>query len=243
VKIAFWPNCHFFNSRQKMSSAVTPARLAEYERESKARLDKLLAILNDKSWTESKKEPDITFYTRTDPSSDFSQLKSIVSIPAPIEVVLEALKPIEPVNSKTPEKERHGLVERKVLYGPSKDGSETSIFYFVVDSPAPLISAREFLVFRKLHQLPGGTYSFFHHSVTIPELCPENKDYVRGDMLFQGYLAEPDPDHAGSVRLTFFVHADARGSVPAWVVNKTITNQGYAAKGIKKVALAKLGKK
>jgi hypothetical protein len=209
---------------------------------SQAKLQEILTLLNDPSWKEAKREPEIVFFTRSDPASAFSQLKSIVSIPAPIEAVLEALRPIETVDAKTPKADRHGLQERRVIAGPLDDEHESTVFYIALDPPGPLISPRDFLLSRYLFRLEGGRYAYLHLSIDNEALVPANSKYVRGEMLFQGYLVENDAENPGNVKLTFFVHADPKGSLAAWAYNSVVTGQGYSAKGIKKKVLAKLGK-
>lgn len=219
-----------------MSSGVTPEQLAEYGKQSEELLPKFLTLSTSSEWKESKKEEDITFYTRTDPSSSYHQVKSVVTIPASLETVLGILKPIEVVDSKTPKEKRHGLNERKTLYGPTDDQYQSTIFTIEIESPAPLVSARDFLLFRR-HYEKDGKHIFLHNSIVNDTLFPEKKGVVRGVMEFQGFIAEPDPDHSGNVRLTFLVHADPKGKIPATVYNLVVTNQGYAAKGIRKKAI------
>jgi hypothetical protein len=238
ISISQFLNGHRLRSQM---SSLDPAVAAEYLSRSEAKLQEILALLNDPNWKETKREPEIVFFTRTDPSSPFSQLKSIVSIPAPIEAVLQALRPIETVDAKTPKGDRHGLQERRVVVGPADDEHQSTVFYLVLESPGPLISPRDFLMSRYLYPLPDNRFAYLHLSIDNESLVPLNSKYVRGEMLFQGYLVENDPDAPGSVRLTFFVHADPKGAIPAWAYNNVVTGQGYTAKGIKKKVLKDLG--
>lgn len=208
--------------------------LAQYEATSKKMLDETLAIINAPEWKESKKEPEITFYTRSNGVSPFLQVKSVVTIPASMDKVLATLKPIDPINNETPKEHKHGILERKTVYGPSEDETETSLLYVCMEPPK-FISPRDFVLFRRLYKLDGGKYCYFHTSVES-DLLPEVKGRERGTMDFQGYLCEPEGD---GVKLTFFVHADPKGSLPAWAYNQVVTNQGYAAKGVRKQAMAK----
>ena len=228
-----WP---VFHKNIQMSNGVTPEQLAEYAKQSEELLPKFLALATSSEWKESKKEQDITFYTRTDPSSSYHQVKSVVTIPASIETVISILKPIEVVDASTPKEKRHGLNERKALYGPADDQYQTAIFEIEIESPAPLVSPRDFLLFRRFYQ-KDGKQVYLHNSIVNDTLFPEKKGVVRGVMPFQGFIVEPDPDHNGNVRLTFLVHADPKGKIPATVYNLVVTNQGYAAKGIRKKAI------
>jgi hypothetical protein len=42
-------------------------------------------------------------------------------------------------------------------------------------------------------------------------------------------------------KLTFLVHADPKGFVPAWAYNSRLFGQGYAEKTIRRMALAAVG--
>lgn len=225
-----------FYSHKKKTMSVTPEQIAEYAKQSEELLPKFIALASSNEWKESKKEEDITFYTRTDPSSPYHQVKSVVTIPAPIDTVLSILKPIEVVDKSTPKEKRHGLNERKALYGPADDQYQTAIFEIEIESPAPLVSPRDFLLFRRFYQ-KDGKQVYLHNSIVNNTLFPEKKGVVRGEMPFQGFIVEQDPDHQGNVRLTFLVHADPKGKIPSAVYNLVVTNQGYAAKGIRKKAI------
>ena len=54
--------------------------------------------------------------------------------------------------------------------------------------------------------------------------------------LTQCFVAEQAGDE---VKLTFIVHADPAGSIPAWIYNKVATDQGYAVKKIRDELMAK----
>lgn len=220
-----------------MSAEISPDQIAKWGEESEKLMKDTIALLNDPEWKESKKEPEIVFYTRSDKSSSFHQVKSVVTIPAPMEAVLSALKPIEPVNKDTPKEKRHGLIERRTVFGPLDDEAQTCIFYICLDPPK-LVTARDFVLFRRLYKLDGGRFCYFHNSIETPAVPVDDKR-VRGHMTFQGFLCEPE---GNNVKLTFFVHADPKGSIPAFAYNAAATNQGYAAKGIRKKVIADLAK-
>ena len=213
--------------------SLTPEQLSEYGKKNEEVLARVLELQNSGDWKLTKEEADIKFYNRTDKSSSYHQVKSVVSIPAPMATVLEVLKPIEIVDSNTPKDKRHGLNERKTVYGPLDDEHNTTVFYIELESPGMMVSPRDFLLFRR-HYTKDGKEIFLHNSIDNADLQPEKKGVVRGDMLFQSFIAEKDPDEPNNVRLTFLVHADPKGKIPAMAYNMVVTNQGYAAKGIRK---------
>jgi hypothetical protein len=215
--------------------AVSPELIAQYKAASDAKLQHILSIIDDPSWKQDKAEPEITFYSRSEPPSSFSQLKSIVTIPAPVEAILAVLEPIEVVNESTPKGERHGYVSRRAAFGPLSDESHSSVMYISLESPGALISGRDFLLSRFFYRVSGDRYAWVHTSIVNDALVPPAKGVVRGEMIFQAYVLDAIPEGG---KLTFVVHADPKGSVPGWAYNATLLGQGYAAKGIRKKVLA-----
>jgi hypothetical protein len=219
--------------------SVSPELIAQYKAASDAKLQHILSIIDDPSWKQDKVEPEITFYSRSEPPSSFSQLKSVVTIPAPIEAILAVLEPIEVVDESTPKKERHGFVARRAAFGPLSDESHSSVMYICLESPGPMISGRDFLLSRFFYRVSDSRYAWVHTSIVNDALLPAVKGFVRGEMIFQAYVLDALPDGG---KLTFVVHADPKGSVPAWAYNATLLGQGYAAKGIRKKAIASVAK-
>ncbi|OHS93221.1 hypothetical protein TRFO_40488 [Tritrichomonas foetus] len=215
---------------------VAPELIAQYAKSSEELLPKLLELQNSPEWKVSKEEKDIKFYNRTEKSSSYTQVKSVVTIPASMDKVLEVLKPIEIVDSNTPKDKRHGLNERRILFGPQDDEFNTTIFLIELESPGMMVSPRDFVLFRR-HYSKDGKEIFLHNSIPNTDLAPEKKGVVRGEMNFQAFIAEKDPENEENIRLTFLVHADPKGKIPAMAYNMVVTNQGYAAKGIRKRAM------
>lgn len=206
--------------------------LARYVEEADKVVSETIPMLDGPGWHEEKKEPEIVFYKRTSPTSSFAQVKSVVSIPGSMDEVLAALRPISVIDETTPRDQRHGIVERRVVFGPQDDESETCVFYIALEPPR-FVTSRDFVLFRRLVKLDGGKMCYFHHSVEC-DLVPVDKKKVRANMFFQGFLCEQDPSDANAIQLTFFAQADPMGSIPAMAYNMTAINQGYTAKGIKK---------
>lgn len=212
-----------------MTSPVTAEQLANYSKLHDEAVEKVISIINDPKWELNKEDKDIVFYKRFEESSPFAQIKSIVTIPGTtLQEVKEILTPIVKVDENTPEKERHGL---DYCYELPGSGEGYNLFVTATKSPGMMVSGREFVLYRKIVEKDGLLIAI---SVSIPDdsIVPVGKGHVRGVMT-QGYVAKVSPKNDKDVELSFFVHADPKGSIPAIAYNQVVTSQGYAAKGIR----------
>lgn len=215
-------------------SAPTPEQLDSYGRKSEELLTKVLELQNTTDWKEAKKDKDVIIYTRGDPSSHYNQVKSISVIPASIEKVTDRLKIIEKIDSQTPKEKRHLIKEQKVLF-TSDDKYKSTIYMYELEIPAPLVSPRDYVLFRRFYTTDSGKFVFLATSIES-DLCPERKEAVRGEFMFQCYIVEPD-EKEGNCKLTFLVHSDPKGKMSPSFYNMALPNQGYAASRIKKEVL------
>lgn len=222
-------------------SAPTQEQLEEYGSKSEELLPKILELQNNSDWKEAKKDHDVIIYTRSDPSSHYNQVKAVSIIPAPIDKIVDHLKVLEPIDSHTPKEKRHLITERKILYGPLEDKYQSTIFMYELDIPAPLVSPRDYVLFRRHYQPSESQHVFLHNSI-VSDLCPERKGAVRGEIMFQCYIVEPDPSNQENCRLTFLIHSDPKGKMSPSFYNMALPNQGYAASRIKKEVLEEIAK-
>jgi hypothetical protein len=215
-----------------MSLAITPEVIAANNEINEKAVHYVESIVDAPDWSLSKKEPTITFYTRYDPSSKFAQLKSIVSIPAPLESVIAVLDQVNTVDANTPKKDRDGCQE-KYLTTPVPDDPYGAVFLYIgLETPTRLVAPRDFLLYRRKYPFREG-FIYMHTSVADESLKPVKSPYVRGKMTFEADLAFPDPDAPDTVKMIFTTHADPAGSIPAWVYNAVVTDQGYFAKQVR----------
>jgi hypothetical protein len=222
-----------------MSVTLPPEVLASYNAAHEKELEHVKAILDDPGWKSFKEEPDISFYWRTVPDSKFGQLKSVVSIPAPLEAVVTALEGDQLVDANTPKDKRDGCQSRYLFNPVAGDPCEGIFLYIGLETPTRVVWPRDFLLYRRKYPFNGG-FIYLHCSVENETLKPQDKkNYVRGTIFFEADVAYPDPDHPGAVRFVFMTHADPMGSIPAWVYNTVATDQGYAAKKIRDQVLGK----
>ena len=205
--------------------------LASYNKQIDERYAHIKDILNDKGWNKEKEDKGATFYKRTEQGSGFQQVKSVVTISKPIDEVVNAVKNTKPIDSNTPKDEREGFIERRRLKSVEGDPNDACFVYIIVESPSKLVTSRDFLMYCKVFKEDNGMVSIVRTSIVNDGLMPNNKKYVRGNMIFQAYVCEPIEN--GKTKLTFVVHADPAGSVPAMIYNTAVIKQGYSAVKIK----------
>ena len=212
--------------------APTAEQLAAHEKSAHETLD----IVEKGAWKLSKEQPDIKFYTGSYQNSSFSMVKAVVSIPADHEKIVKILNTVNKIDDKTPDADRDGANEQ-YLFGEQNDEAQTSYLYISLQSGSRLVTDRDFVMLRKYYKF--GDKELWHHTSFDKgdELVPPNKKNVRGKITFQTYILEKDPEHADAYRLTFVVHADPSGSIPAMIYNAVAVSQGESAKKIRDQAL------
>ena len=199
-------------------------------------VNEVLDLIKNAKWKLSKEEPEIKFYTSSYPGSSFSMVKSIVSIPNKHDKVVEIIDRVDKIDETTPADKRDGTKER-FLIGEGDKEHKTTFMYLSLESGSRLVTDREFFMLRR-HYVIDGKDIWHHVSVDGEDIVPTNKKNVRGKITFQTYVLEKDPEHEGNDILTFIVHADPCGSVPAMIYNAVAVNEGYSAKKIRDEALA-----
>ena len=207
---------------------ATPEQISQYQQKWQNAVDTVFADIDAEGWKKEKTHKGVDIYLRHDKSSSFAQVKSIVTIDAPIGKVEENLKTVKPVDHSTPKHEGEGNLERRLI--PAGDGTDCmGFFYVVVESPSSLVSPREFLTFqRMIHK--DNKIALVRTSIENDEIQKPQKGYVRGNMFFQAFVVEPEGDKS---KLTFIVHADPCGKVPSAIYNSAATGQGMSALHIK----------
>jgi hypothetical protein len=209
---------------------ASPAQITEYQAKVDAALSTVKSLVGDPQWKDAKKEKDIQLFYRYPEGSSFCQVKSIVTIAKPPPEVLDYLKANRVIDASTPKDQREGAVERRNLAPVEGDPNEGGFYYIIVDANSRLVSNREFLMFQRTYR-EGDKLYLVRTSVDNDAVVPPAKGTVRGNMVFQAFIVEPD---AAGTKLTFLCHAEPNGSIPAMVYNAAVTNQGYSALRAKK---------
>ncbi|KAK8841484.1 hypothetical protein M9Y10_027103 [Tritrichomonas musculus] len=203
---------------------ATPEQVTEYEQKWQTAVDTVFSVVDADGWKkEHSKEKDLEIFIRHDKSSSFAQVKSVTTVHSTLDAVEQCFKTVKTVDDKTPKDQREGAIERRLL-GQAGDGADgAGFFYIVVESSSRLVSPREFLCYQKIAR-KDGKIALVRTSIENEALHKVGKGNVRGNMIFQGFVAEPEGDN---IKLTFVVQADPCGSVPAMVYNTVATGQGY----------------
>ena len=217
-------------------SVVSPEQIAEYEKIYDEKVKTVLALIDDPNWKEEKKEEFITFYLRKDPSSSFSQVKSVVEVPLPPSKVAEFLKVVKKVDATTKPEDRDGCIERCTL-NITDEATSTGFYYIVIESPSRFVTPRSILMFRKVVPIDD-KYILLQFSVDNDAVHPKDSKYVRANMFFQANVVIPDPADPNKCKVIFVCHCDPCGSVPAMLYNTSAMKQGYAALRVRNGALA-----
>ena len=183
---------------------------------------------NESAWTLSKDDGDIKFYKGTYPGSSFEMLKSQMIDENLHDGLIKNLDTIEEVDESMPKEKRHGT-KRCFSFGHLNDEKNTYYFYMAVESGNWLVSDREFLMLRRKYA-EDNKLIWLNVSVDGEDIYPVQGKNVRGKTTFQGFILEKVDDKTD--KLTFIMHTDPCGSVPAMVFNFAATNQGITIKRI-----------
>ena len=162
-------------------------------------------------YKEMLNDPIATVYKKTIPNCDNIMIKSVCNIPYPKEVIYTA---ITDINIRL--KWDTGFRELYIVSKDEKTGNE--ILYMSLISPSKLGTDRDLVQQRKIWKNFPNEHSHIMHfkSVTHPK-CPVNKKYIRAETIISGYFLK---DNGGSTIMCSVSQTDAKGSVPAWIINK-----------------------
>ena len=202
---------------------------AKYDEDSKACFARIKDIIDSPDWKKDKEEPDVTFYSRNVAGSKFLMIKAVSVIPKPYDVVVDHMCRLDDIEPEMPASFRDGIHQRH-LYLKEENKWNDGFFYLALETTTRLVSPRDFLLYRK-HYVEDGKDYFSQVSIVNDAIKPEVKGFVRAKILTQCYVLEKTEGDA--VKLTFIVHADPSGSVPALVYNAIASNQGNSVKKIK----------
>jgi hypothetical protein len=209
---------------------ATPAQVASYNAQVEQRFAHVKSILNDAGWKQSEKQADIVFYNRQEAGSSFTQVKSVVTIAKPPAAVIAYVKSDRPITASTPKDQREGCHERRIVSKVEGDPNQAAFYYIAVDTNSAVVSSRDFLMFERVF-VEGPVQYLVRTSIVNDAIVPPKKDLVRANMIFQAFVVEPAP---GGSKLTFLVHADPAGSIPAVIYNTAVNGQGLSALRAKK---------
>jgi hypothetical protein len=204
---------------------ISPAQYDEYNAIANACLENLVQVLDATDWTVNESKPNFTLSYRYVAGSSFMMIKAETNVSKPVEAVVKRLCTVANVDSKTPEKDRDGAIER-TFYLAEPNEFNDGFLYLALDSGSRLVSHRDFVLYRK-HYERDGVHYFVSASVINDAIAKEKKGFVRGKIICQGYMVDQSPTDPAAARLRFVAHADPSGSVPGFVYNAVCSKQGY----------------
>jgi hypothetical protein len=91
------------------------------------------------------------------------------------------------------------------------------LIYHGHKSPGFMISQRDFLLART-NTTAGISKLIVTKSVTHSSV-PDRSKHVRGHLHYSGYVLKPSPTKEHTVKVTYVIQSDPKGSLPTWVVN------------------------
>jgi len=163
------------------------------------------------SWDFIKEKDGIKIYTRKEAGSSLKSFKGVADIHAPVDKVYDLIG-----NVKNLDWWDKNLREIKVLF---YEKDKRSQYYLVYDSPWP-VTDRDMCADATIKTDPvTGVRTIY--SVPLPNVIPENPDYVRITKYWQRWTMTPTGKNSVHVVLEGFV--DPAGAVPDWIYNMVIT--------------------
>lgn len=207
---------------------ISDADYAKYEEAAAGCLARVKEVIDSADWKKDKEEPDVTFYSRSAPGSKFLMIKAVSLIPKPYDVVVNHLCGMDDIEPSMPADKRDGTHQRHLFVKEANKWND-GFLYMALETTSRLVSPRDFLMYRK-HFAEDGKDYFSQVSIVNDAIKPEVKGFVRAQILTQCFVIEQAGDN---VKLTFIVHADPAGSVPAMIYNTIACNQGNCVKKIK----------
>jgi hypothetical protein len=207
--------------------AVTPETFAEYDAQTERVLEQVISILDDDGWGSPKNNKDVLYWVRYVEGSSFAVIKSEVVIPKPYDAVIDRMFYFPEITPDMPAAQRNGIL-RRFLIIPEPGRFNEGFMYFSAESGVPLVSNRDFLVYRK-HYERGGAHYLVQVSIENDAIMPKQKGLVRAKMITQAFIA----DNPGTPRIRCLSHIDPGGSIPAALYNMAAKMQSDYLKSIK----------
>lgn len=164
-------------------------------------------------WNLAKDADGVKIYLKEVPGSKYKAFKSVITINANIERVVA-----EQSNAEKSCNWIHDCKSSKLL---KEEGNQAWV-YTRFKAPWPVTERDSILHLTTTKQEDG---SFIRKIQASPTYLPEDKDYVRVQSVEGTWLLKPLSD--SKVEVTYQLHTDPGGSVPAWLANKFVVDAPY----------------
>ena len=217
---------------------VSPEEYAEYDKQLDGVKKDILENLHSSDWSFAKEESDgCKIFKRSVPTSSYAMIKAVIHIPVPKEIVFQAIKPCNDITPSTPKDKKEGLLERRLINYDENDPTARAFMYCAAEAPVFFVAPRDFLVYRKRIDADNKIL-YLHTSVKNNKIMPERQGFVRSLMKQQAFIIEDDPSSPEKSILTFILHSEIGGSIPASVYNIAALAQGKSVIGLRKMAIS-----
>ena len=163
-------------------------------------------------WKLERETEELKVYLRDAADSDIKEIKIETTLDASLDAVVSVLKDV-PVYSDWVYK----CLEANRLEAST---NTSSLYYCKLDFPWPM-SDRDFIAKSQLRQDPNSRTVYIDVK-GLPNYKPAKDNIVRITNLSIHY--ELVPLSAKSVQMTYRLHSDPGGSIPAWLVNMVVDN-------------------
>lgn len=170
------------------------------------------AIAQEGAWKLERETDGLKVYLRDAAGSDIKEIKIETTLNASLDAVVSVLKDV-PVYSEWIYK----CLEARRLEAST---NTSSLYYCKLDFPWPM-SDRDFIAKSQLRQDPDSRTVFIDVN-GLPNYKPSKDGIVRITDLSIHY--ELAPLSAKQVQMTYRLHSDPGGSIPAWLVNLVVDN-------------------
>lgn len=165
----------------------------------------------DADWTLKTEEHGIRIYTIEQPDSNFEAFKADALLDAPLANIMAVM-----INPKSCMEWVHGCVRADQFAGGH---FEDRYAYSVNNMPWP-VTDRDYVLHIRTHgsRREGDVIMDL---TAVPDMRPENPDYVRVDRSDTLYHLIPDGD---KTRMIWLQHTDPNGALPSWLVNTLLVD-------------------
>ncbi|NBC07933.1 MAG: hypothetical protein GVY26_12140 [Bacteroidetes bacterium] len=164
------------------------------------------------AWKLARETDGLKVYLRDAADSDIKEIKIETTLNASLDAVVSVLKDV-PVYDEWIYK----CLEARRLEAST---NTSSLYYCKLDFPWPM-SDRDFIAQSQLRQDPDSRTVYIDVK-GLPNYKPAKKGIVRINDLSIHY--ELVPLSAERVQMTYRLHSDPGGSIPAWLVNLVVDN-------------------
>lgn len=209
--------------------SVSPEIRKKYIEDNKKKLDKVLEYYLSADWKLSSEKDDYKVWTAKCPDSSFSMLKSQCRIDGLYDKVRRNVQMVPRITPDMPDDQRGGAVERYTFAPEDPAVPDMNCFFYIhVESGSKVVSNRDFVMYRAKYE-KDGRLIVLATGMGGEDLVEQKKGTVRGVTNFQAFILEGDT-------LSFVLHADPCGSVPATIYNMVCARQGETILNIRDMA-------